>query len=88
MIEKDIMWHTYHHQKDITELMLLQQQLYNQRIEINTYYNKNNLNDKNDKNQEKHDDWKNMGDTERYHIMRETEILEKLNKKNPAKTQA
>ena len=34
--------------------------------------------------QEKHDDWKNMGNLERYHAMSEKEILGKLNRETPS----
>ena len=48
MIEKDIIWHNDHHQQAIRDLMLLQQQLFNQRIARNKY-NKRKSNNKNDK---------------------------------------
>ena len=48
MIEKDIIWHNDHHQQAIRDLMLLQQQLVNQRIERNKYY-KRKSNNKNEK---------------------------------------
>ena len=52
MIEKDMIWHNDHHQQAISDLMILLQQLFNQRIERNEYY-KNNRNKKNDMQQEK-----------------------------------
>ena len=52
MIEKDMIWHNDDHQQIIRELMILQLQLFNQRIEINKYYKKN-PNKKNDMQQEK-----------------------------------
>ena len=57
--------------------MILQPQLFNQRIERKKYYKKN-PNNKNNVEQEKHDDWKNMVNLERYHVMSEKDILEKL----------
>ena len=47
MIQKDMIWHNDHHQQAIRDLMILQQQLFNQRIEIKKYYKKtpNNKND-------------------------------------------
>ena len=57
MIEKDMIRHNDHHQQAIRDLMILQQQLFNQRTERNKYYKKN-PNNKNDMEQEKHDDWK------------------------------
>ena len=33
MIQKDKIWHNDHHQQAIRDLMILQQQLFNQRIE-------------------------------------------------------
>ena len=74
MIEKDVMLHNDHHQQAIQDIMLLQQQLFNQTIERNIHYKKN-PNIKNKKKQEKHDDWKKMVDIERYHVMSEKEIL-------------
>ena len=35
--------------------------------------------------QEKQEDWENMLDLERYHVMSEEEILEKLNRENPSR---
>ena len=75
MIEKDMIWHNDHHQQAIRDLTILQQQLFNHRIERNKYYRKNPHN-KNDVEQEKHDDWNNMVNIERYHVMSEKEILE------------
>ena len=40
MIQKDMIWHNEHHQQAIWELVFLQQQLFNQRIERNKYYGK------------------------------------------------
>ena len=73
MIEKDMIWHNDHHQQAIRDLMILQQQLYNKRIERNKHYKKN-PNNKNNMEQEKQDDWKNMVNLERYHVMCEKEI--------------
>ena len=85
MIEKDMIWHNDHHQQAIRDLMILQQQLFNQRIERNIYYKKN-PNNKNKMEQEKNEDWKNMENLERYyHVMSEKEILEKLNRENPSR---
>ena len=65
MIEKDMIWHNDHHQQAIRDLTILQQQLFNHRIdERNKYYRKNPHN-KNDVEQEKHDDWNNMVNIER-----------------------
>ena len=83
-IEKDMIWHNDHHQQAIRDLMILQQQLFNQRIEINKYYKKN-PNNKNKMEQDKNEDWKNMENLERYHVMSEKEILEKLNRENPSR---
>ena len=52
MIEKDMIWHNDHHQQAIRDLMSLQQQLFNQRIERNKHYKKN-PNKENDMQQEK-----------------------------------
>ena len=41
MIEKDMIWHNDHHQQAIRDLTILQQQLFNQRIERKKYYRKN-----------------------------------------------
>ena len=84
MIEKDMIWYNDHHQQAIRDLIALQQQLFNQRIERKKY-NKKNPNNKNDREQEKHDDWKNMVNLERYHVMSEKEILEKLNRENSSR---
>ena len=35
--------------------------------------------------QEKHDDWENMVNFERYHVMSEKEILERSNRENPSR---
>ena len=35
MIHKDMIWHNDHHQQAIRDLMIVQQQLVNQRIKIN-----------------------------------------------------
>ena len=35
--------------------------------------------------QEKNEDWKNMVNLERYHVMSESEILQKLNRENPSR---
>ena len=59
MIEKDMTWNSDHHQQAIRDLIILQQQLFNQRTEKNEYYKKN-PNNKNDMEQEKQEDWKNM----------------------------
>ena len=83
MIEKDIIWHNDHHQQAIRELILLQQQLFNQRIERNKYY-KRKPNNKSDE-QKKLDDWKNMVNIERCHVKSKKEVLEKLVKENPKK---
>ena len=40
MIEKYMIWHNDHHQQAIRGLMILQQQIFNQRIERNKYYRK------------------------------------------------
>ena len=47
MIQKDMIWHNDHHQQAIRDLMILQLQLFNQRIERKKYYKKNpnNMND-------------------------------------------
>ena len=77
MIEKDMICHNDHHQQAIRDLTILQKQLFNQRIERNKYYRKNPHN-KNNVEQENHDDWKKMVNIERYHVISEKEILEKL----------
>ena len=59
MIEKDMIWYNDHHQQAIRDLTILQQQLFNQRIERKKNYSKNPHN-KNDVEQKKHDDWKNI----------------------------
>ena len=74
MIQKDMIWH-YDHQQAIRDLMILQQQLFNQMIERNKYYRKT-PNNKNNMEQEK--DWKNMVNLERYHVMSGSEVLQKL----------
>ena len=84
MIEKDMIWHNDHHQQATRGLIILQQQLFNQRIERNKYYKKS-PNNKSNMEQEKHDDWKNMVNLERYHVMSEKEILAKLNRENPSR---
>ena len=84
MIKKDMIWHNDLHQQAIRDLMILQQQLFNQRIERNMYYKKN-PNNQNDMEQEKIEDWDNMVNLERYHVMRESEILQKLNRENPSR---
>ena len=61
--------------------MILQQPLFNQWTERKKYYKKS-PNNKNDMEQEKHDDWENMVNLERYHVMSENEILEKLNRRS------
>ena len=85
MIEKDMTWNNDHHQQAIMDLMILQQQLLNQRTERKKYYKKT-PNNKNDMEQEKLDDWKNVVNLERYNVMSEKEILEKLNRENPSRT--
>ena len=35
--------------------------------------------------QEKHDEWNNMVNQERYHVMSKKEILEKFNRVNPSR---
>ena len=40
MIQKDVIWYNEHHQQAFRELVFLQQQLFNQRIERNKYYGK------------------------------------------------
>ena len=40
MIQKDMIWHNEHHQHSIRELVFLEQQLFNQRIERNQHYGK------------------------------------------------
>ena len=52
MIAKDMIWHNDHHQQVIRDLMILQQQLFNQWIERNKYLMKN-PKKKNDMEQEK-----------------------------------
>ena len=52
MTKKDMIWHNDHRQQAIRDLMILQGQLFNQRIEIKKYY-KENPNNKNDMEQEK-----------------------------------
>ena len=84
MIQKDMIWQNDHHQQAIRDFMILQQQLFNQRIERNKYYRKN-PKIKNDMQQEKNEDWKNMVNLERYHVMSESEILQKLNRENPSR---
>ena len=84
MIEKDMTWNNDHHQQAIRDLKILQQQLFNQRTERNKY-NKKNANNKNNMEQEKQEDWKDMVNLERYHVMSEEEIVEKLNKENPSR---
>ena len=51
MIEIDMIWHNDHHQQAIRDLMILQPQLFNQRIERKKYYKKN-PNNKNNVEQE------------------------------------
>ena len=75
MIQIDIIWHNNNHQQAIRDLMILQQQLFNQRIERKKYYKKT-PNNKSNMEKEKHDDWKNLVNLERYHVMSEKEILE------------
>ena len=41
MIQKDMIWHNDHHQQAIRDFIILQQQLFNQRIERKKYYKKN-----------------------------------------------
>ena len=52
MIEKDMTWNNDHHQQAIRDLIILQQQLFNQRTERKKYYKKNPYN-KIDMEQEK-----------------------------------
>ena len=82
MIQKDTIWHNDHYQQATRDLMIVQQQLFNQKIEKNKYY-KQTPNNKNDMEQEKHDDYKNMVNLERYHAMSEKEILKELIRENP-----
>ena len=63
--------------------MILQQQLFNQGIERNKYFRKN-PNIKNDMEQ-KSEDWKNMVNLERYHVMSESEMLQILNGENQSR---
>ena len=84
MIEKDMIWHNDHHQQAIRDLMILQKQLFNQRIERKKYYKKN-PNNKNDMEQEKMMIGKTLVNVERYHVMSEKEIFEKLNRENPSR---
>ena len=84
MIEKDMTWNNDHHQLAIRDLIILQQQLFNQRIERKKYYKKNP--NKNDMEQEKQEDWRNIINLERYHVMSEEGILEKLNRENPSRS--
>ena len=76
MIQKDMIWHNEHHQQAIWELVFLQEQLFNQRIERNMYYWKS-PNNKSDMGQERNtnEEWNNMVSLERYHVMTESEIL-------------
>ena len=48
--------------------MVLQQHLFNQRIERNKYYGKSS-NNKNNKEQERNEEWNNTVNLERYHVM-------------------
>ena len=75
MIQKDMISHNKHHQQAIRELVFLQQQLFNQRSERNKYYGKS-PNNKSDMEQESNEEWNNMVNLERYHVMTESEILE------------
>ena len=81
MFEKDMIWHD-HNQQAIRHFTILHQQLFNQRIERNKLSRKKT---KNDVEKEKHDDWKNMVNLERYHVMSEKEIPGKLKRDNPTR---
>ena len=83
MIQEDMTWHKEHHQQAIRELVFLQQQLFNQRIERNKYYGKS-PNNKSDTGQERNtnEEWNNMVNLETYHVIRESEILQRLNSEN------
>ena len=61
MIQKDMIWHNEPHQQAIRELVLLQHQLFNQRIERYMYYGKSPSN-KSDMGQERNtnEEWNNM----------------------------
>ena len=81
MIQIDMIWHSDHRQQANRELMVLQQQLFNQKIERNKYYGKSS-NNENDMEQERNEDWNDMVHLERYHVMSESEIIQRLNREN------
>ena len=81
MIQKDMIWHNEHHQPAIRELVFLQQQLFNQRIERNRYYG-NSPNHNSNMEQERNEEWNNMVNLERYHVMTESDIFQRLKSEN------
>ena len=76
MIQKDVTWYNEFHQQAIRELVFLQQQLFNRRIERNKYYGKS-PNNKSNMGQERNEEWNNMVKSERYHVMTESEIVQR-----------
>ena len=83
MIQTDMIWHTEHHNQAIRELVFLQQQLFNQRIERYRQYGKS-PNNKSDMGQERttNEELHNMVNLERYHVMTESEIIQILYSEN------
>ena len=84
MIQEDMIWQNDHYQPAIRELVFIQQQLFNQRIERNKYYGKHSSNNS-DMGQETNtnEEWNNISNLERYHVMTESESHQRLNRENP-----